>query len=59
MENEGKKTPGMQNLLDDPAMILFIGVTIYAVFYLIWGVMELSSIPPIPEELKRAMLGGK
>lgn len=59
MEKENGRTPGMQYVLDDPMLLLFIAVAMYAIFYLIWGVMELSSIPPIPEELTRAMLGGK
>ncbi len=57
MEKEKEKTPGWLYVLEDPMLLLFLGVTIYAVFYLIWGVMELSNLSPIPEELKRSLLG--
>ena len=35
----------MQRLLDNPFLLLFLGVTIPTVLYLIWGVMEIASIP--------------
>jgi hypothetical protein len=57
MAKEGEKTPFWLYVLEDPMLLLFIGVTVYAVFYLIWGVMELSSLSPIPEELKKSLLG--
>ncbi|NQU60607.1 MAG: hypothetical protein HQ512_05715 [Rhodospirillales bacterium] len=37
--------PFMQQVLDNPFLLLFLGVTIPAVFYIIWGVMEIVSIP--------------
>lgn len=37
--------PVMQRILDNPFLLLFLGVTIPAVFYVIWGVMEITSIP--------------
>ena len=37
--------PPMQRLLDNPFLLLFLGVTIPAVFYLIWGIMEITQIP--------------
>ena len=37
--------PAMQQLLDNPFLLLFLGVVIPTVFYLIWGVMEILSIP--------------
>jgi hypothetical protein len=37
--------PTMQRLLDNPFLLLFLGVTIPAVLYVIWGVMEIVSIP--------------
>ncbi len=57
MEKEKEKTPGWLYVLEDPMLLLFLGVTIYGVFYLIWGVMELSNLSPIPEEIKRSLLG--
>ena len=40
-----ERIPAMQRLLDNPFLLLFIGVTVPAVFYLLWGVMELTQIP--------------
>ncbi|MFZ1725911.1 MAG: hypothetical protein WBO29_09610 [Albidovulum sp.] len=37
--------PAMQRVLDNPFLLLFLGVTIPAVLYIIWGVMEVASIP--------------
>jgi len=42
--NEGD-VPFMQRLLDNPFLLLFLGVTMPAVFYVIWGIMEVISIP--------------
>ncbi len=44
--DDGKeRIPFMQRLLDNPFLLLFLGVVIPAVFYLIWGIMEVTSIP--------------
>jgi len=51
------KTPLLQIIFDDFILLLFLGVSIYAISYLIWGLIELAWIPPIPEELKQAVLG--
>ncbi len=40
-----ERIPAMQQLLDDPSMLLFLGITVPTVFYLIWGIMEAVSIP--------------
>jgi len=37
--------PAMQRVLDNPFLLLFLGVTIPAVLYIIWGVMEVASVP--------------
>jgi hypothetical protein len=39
------RVPVMQRILDNPFLLLFLGVTIPTVLYLIWGVMEVASIP--------------
>jgi hypothetical protein len=43
-ENE-EKIPVLQQIMDNPFLLLFIGVTIPTVFYVIWGVMEIVAIP--------------
>jgi hypothetical protein len=40
-----ERVPAMQRVLDNPFLLLFLGVTIPTVLYLIWGVMEVASIP--------------
>ena len=37
--------PFMQRLMDNPFLLLFIGVAMPAVLYLVWGVIEISQIP--------------
>jgi len=37
--------PMMQRLLDNPFLLLFLGVAIPAVFYIIWGIIEITQIP--------------
>jgi hypothetical protein len=37
--------PFMQQLLDNPWMLLFLGVVVPTVLYVLWGVMEIVSIP--------------
>jgi len=44
-EADGGKMPIMQQVLDNPFLLLFIGVTVPTVFYILWGVMEIVSIP--------------
>ena len=54
-EDRGSTSPGsgddrepipfMQRLLDNPFLLLFLGVTIPAVLYILWGLMEIVQIP--------------
>lgn len=37
--------PVMQKVLDNPFLLLFLGVTMPTVFYILWGVMEIVTIP--------------
>jgi hypothetical protein len=39
------RIPVMQRMLDNPFLLLFIGVTVPTVFYLVWGLIELTQIP--------------
>lgn len=60
MENQQsttpEKVPFSRMIMDDFMLLMFLGVTIYAIFYLLWGVMELSNLPAIPEEIKESLL---
>jgi hypothetical protein len=42
---ESARIPFMQQLLDSPFLLLFLGVVIPTVLYTLWGVMEIASIP--------------
>ena len=43
--NEDEPIPTMQKLLDNPFLLLFLGVVMPTVLYLVWGIMEIISIP--------------
>ena len=43
-----ERIPAMQRILDNPFLLLFLGVVIPTVLYVIWGVMEIVSIPIAP-----------
>ena len=42
---ELERIPTMQKLLDNPFLLLFLGVASPAVLYLVWGIMEIVTIP--------------
>ncbi len=43
--SEAESIPVMQRILDNPFLLLFLGVVMPTVFYIIWGIMEIISIP--------------
>jgi hypothetical protein len=43
-----ERIPGMQSLLDNPFLLLFIGVAMPTVFYIVWGIMEIVTLPVAP-----------
>ena len=45
---DDERVPIMQRIIDNPFILLFIGVVFPAVFYIIWGIMELVTIPLAP-----------
>jgi hypothetical protein len=44
-EGEDERIPVMQHILDNPFLLLFLGVAIPTVFYIVWGIMEIVTIP--------------
>jgi hypothetical protein len=40
-----ERTPVMQAVLDNPFLLLFIGVAVPTISYLIWGIMDIILIP--------------
>ncbi len=43
-----EKLPFFQRVLDNPFLLLFIGVVMPTVFYVMWGIMEIATIPVAP-----------
>lgn len=43
--SEEERVPTMQRILDNPFLLLFLGVVIPTVLYVIWGVIEIVQIP--------------
>jgi hypothetical protein len=42
---ESERVPVMQQVLDNPFLLLFLGITLPTVLYILWGVMEVANIP--------------
>ncbi len=43
--SDDERVPTMQRILDNPFLLLFLGVVIPTVLYIIWGVIEIVQIP--------------
>ncbi|MCM5569495.1 hypothetical protein M6I34_03145 [Burkholderiaceae bacterium FT117] len=43
-----ERVPVFQQILDNPFLLLFLGVTIPTVLYILWGVMEIATVPVSP-----------
>lgn len=43
--SEDERIPVMQRILDNPFLLLFLGVVVPTVLYVIWGVIEIVQIP--------------
>ena len=42
---EEERVPAMQQVLENPFLLLFLGVAMPTVIYIVWGVMEIVGIP--------------
>jgi hypothetical protein len=42
---DNEPIPLMQRILDNPFLLLLLGVAVPTVFYIIWGIMEITRIP--------------
>jgi hypothetical protein len=47
-ESKPERIPFMQRLLDNHFLLLFLGVVLPTVLYIIWGILELVQIPVAP-----------
>lgn len=43
--HDESRIPLMQRILDNPFLLLFIGIAIPTLTYIVWGIMELVSLP--------------
>ena len=41
----GEEIPLMQKVLDNHFLLLFLGVAVPTVLYIVWGVIEVAQIP--------------
>ena len=49
-ERKGKgHLPFGQIILDDMFLLLLLGITVPFIIYLVWGYIDLASLPPMPE----------
>jgi hypothetical protein len=44
-----ERVPFMQRVLDNHFLLLFVGVVVPAILYIVWGIMELVQIPIAPK----------
>ncbi len=44
-KHDDEKIPLMQRLLDNPFLLLFLGVMVPMVVYVLWGVIDILMIP--------------
>lgn len=40
-----ERIPAFQQMLDNPFLLLFLGIAMPTVLYIVWGVMEIVGIP--------------
>lgn len=45
MNTDNEPVPLMQKLLDNPFLLLFIGVMIPMIVYTLWGVIDILTVP--------------
>jgi hypothetical protein len=48
-ESGNERVPFMQRVLDNHFLLLFLGVVVPAILYIVWGIMELVQIPIAPK----------
>jgi hypothetical protein len=43
--DDAEQIPAMQRFLDNPFILLVLGIAIPTVFYIVWGIIEITQIP--------------
>ena len=44
-DNDKASVPWMQQLLDNPFLLLFLGVMVPMIVYTVWGVFDILTLP--------------
>ena len=44
-DSDQELIPLMQRVLDNPFLLLVLGIAMPTVFYIIWGIIEITQIP--------------
>jgi hypothetical protein len=44
-KGDSESVPFMQRVIDNPFLLLFLGVAIPGLLYLVWGVVEVANLP--------------
>lgn len=44
-QDDNERVPLMQQLLDNPFLLLFLGVMVPMVVYTLWGVIDILTVP--------------
>lgn len=42
---DSEPLPFMQRVLDNPFLLLVLGIAVPTIFYIVWGIMEIIQIP--------------
>lgn len=43
-----ERIPAFQHILENPFLLLFLGIAVPTVIYTVWGIMEILSVPITP-----------
>ena len=43
--SELEPIPMMQRVLDNPFLLLLLGILVPTIFYIVWGIIEITQIP--------------
>ncbi|MBF0345173.1 MAG: hypothetical protein HQL06_13210 [Nitrospirae bacterium] len=49
----------VEKLLDNPIGLLILSNVVFFTVYILWGLVKIETIAPIPTALKEIILGGK
>jgi hypothetical protein len=44
-QDQPERIPFWQRVMENPFLLLFLGVVMPTVFYIMWGIMEIANLP--------------